>query len=179
MELIWLLDRSTAIVAYSLLYVAVLTGVFYNTPGFGDLYTAARRVHIPVSVLATIMMLSHALVGLVDAWLIVSGSSPAPSYPIEYFIAGVVVGGGALLLIAVAVLGFIDRPRFRGYDPRVIHWFAYAGFGFSTLHALAIGSDMTSYVRTWVVGAVAFLVYVLVVRAFSRFSASSSASDPR
>lgn len=164
-QLVWLLDRGAALVAYPALYLAVLTGIFYNTEAFGALHDAARRVHIEISVFAMLVTLLHAGVGVLDTWFVVSGQAPEPAYSLSYFLGGVVVGVGALLLLVVAVLGFTDAKRFdQPWGPRVVHGFAYGGFAFGTIHAAAIGTDMMGLVRPVLGPTVMFLVYVLVLR---------------
>jgi len=164
-QLVWLLDRGAALVAYPALYLAVLTGILYNTASFGVLHEAARRVHIELSVFATTVTLLHAGLGVLDAWFVVTGQVPAPAYSMPYFLGGVTVGAGAVLLLVVAVLGFTDASRFqRPWGPRVVHSFAYAGFAFGTVHAAAIGTDVTGLVRPLLGPSVAFLVYVLLLR---------------
>jgi len=164
-QLVWLLDRGAALVTYPSLYLAVLTGVLYNTESFGVLHEAAQRIHIELSVFAMIVTLLHAALGVLDAWFVVSGQVPAPAYTMPYFLGGVVVGTGALLVLVVAVLGFTDPNRFeRPWGPRVVHSFAYVGFAFGTIHAAAIGTDLTGLVRPLLGPSVAFLVYVLLLR---------------
>jgi len=87
----------------------------------------------------------------VDAWFVVTGQVPAPAYSMPYFLGGVTVGVGALLMLVVAVLGFTDAKRFqRPWGPRVVHSFTYAGFAFGTIHAAAIGTDLRdSFVPCW------------------------------
>jgi len=163
--IVWYLDRGAAIVTYPSLYLAVLTGVLYNTKSFGVLHRAAQRVHIELSVFAMLVTLLHAGLGVLDAWFVVSGQAPAPSYSMSYFLGGVAVGVGALVLLVVAVLGFTDARRFqRPWGPRVVHSFAYAGFAFGTLHAVAIGTDLVGLIRPVVGPSIAFLVYVLLLR---------------
>jgi len=163
--IVWYLDRGAALVAYPALYLAVLTGILYNTESFGVLHEAARRVHIEVSVFAMIVTLLHAGLGVFDAWFVVTGQVPAPAYSVPYFLGGVTVGVGALLLLVVSVLGFTDAKRFqRPWGPRVVHSFAYAGFAFGTIHAAAIGTDLIGLLRPVLGPSVAFLVYVLLLR---------------
>jgi len=164
-QLVWLLDRGAALLTYPLLYLAVLTGIFYNTESFGVIREAAQHIHIELSVFAMIVTLLHASLGVLDAWFVVTEQVPAPAYSIPYFLGGVAVGAGALLMLVVAVLGFTDAKRFqRPWGPRVIHSFAYAGFAFGTVHAAAIGTDLTGLVRPLLGPSVAFLVYVLLLR---------------
>ena len=164
-QLVWLVDRGAALVASPALYLAVLTGVLYNTEAFGVLNEAARRVHIELSVFAMLVTLLHAGVGLLDSWFVVSGQAPKPAYSMSYFGGGVVVGAGALLMLVVAVLGFTDPGRFsRPWGPRVVHTFAYGGFAFATIHAAAIGTDVVGLVRPVVAPSLVFLLYVLLLR---------------
>jgi hypothetical protein len=165
MELVWLLDRGAGLVAYPALYLAVLSGILYNTESFGLLYDAAQRVHIELSVFAMLVTLLHAGLGVLDTWFVLSGQAPKPSYSLSYFVAGVGVGIGALLLLVVAVLGFTDATRFDGpWGPRAVHAFAYGGFAFATMHAAAIGTDLTGLLRPVLGPTVLFLVYVLLLR---------------
>ncbi|PAU81511.1 hypothetical protein CK500_14540 [Halorubrum salipaludis] len=164
-ELVWLLDRGAALVAYPLLYLAVLTGIFYNTEAFGILHRGAQRVHIELSVFAMIVTALHAGLGILDSWFVVTGQAPAPAYSLSYFLGGIAVGVGALLLLVVAVLGFTDATRFdQPWGPRVVHAFAYGGFVFATLHAAAIGTDLTGLITPLLGPTVMFLVYVLLLR---------------
>lgn len=164
-ELVWLLDRGAGLVAYPSLYLAVLSGVFYNTESFGLLHDAAQRVHIELSVFALLVTLLHAGLGVLDTWFVFSGQAPTPSYSLSYFAVGVGVGIGALLLLIVAVLGFTDATRFDGpWGPRVVHAFAYGGFVFATIHAAAIGTDLAGLLRPVLGPTVLFLVYVLLLR---------------
>jgi hypothetical protein len=164
-QLVWLLDRGAALLTYPLLYLAVLTGVLYNTDAFGVLHRAAQRIHVELSVFAMIVTLLHAGLGLLDTWFVVTGQAPAPAYSMPYFLGGVAVGAGALLMLVVAVLGFTDANRFqRPWGPRVVHSFAYVGFAFGTIHAAAIGTDLAGLIRPLLGPSVAFLVYVLLLR---------------
>lgn len=162
---VWYVDRAAALVAYPSLYLAVLTGILYNTEEFGVLYDAARRIHVELSVFAMLITLGHAVLGVLDAWFVVTGQVPQPAYSNSYFLAGCVVGVGALLMLVVAVLGFADAGRFSGtWGPRVVHGFAYVGFAFATIHAAAIGTDVTGLIRPVLLSTTAFLVYVLLLR---------------
>lgn len=163
--IIWYLDRGAALIAFPTLYLAVITGILYNTESFGVLHEAARRVHIELSVFAMIVTLLHTGLGVLDAWLVTTGQVPPPAFSMPYFFGGVAVGLGALLLLVVAVLGFTDAKRFqRPWGPRVVHSFAYVGFAFGTIHAAAIGTDLAGLVRPVLGPSVAFLVYVLLLR---------------
>ncbi len=171
--IVWLSDRASGIVGYAVLYLAVLSGVFYSPRAarrFGAFHDLARRTHVELAVLALIVIAIHAVVGIVDTAFVATGVSPVPSYGLLYLFGGVVVGVGALLLICVAVLGFLDPRRFqRPWDARTVHLFAYGGFAFATVHVVAIGSDVTGFVQTGVVVAFAFVLYAVVTRALVNY----------
>jgi len=174
---IWYLDRGAALIVYPALYLAVLTGILYNAEAFGALYDAARRIHVEVSVFAMILTLLHAGLGVLDTWFVVTGQVPAPTYSMPYFLGGVVVGAGALLMLVVAVLGFTDAKRFQGpWGPRVVHSFAYAGFAFGTIHAAAIGTDLPGFIQPLLGPSMAFLVYILLLRVLVMRGLTSTAS---
>ncbi|MFB6121474.1 MAG: hypothetical protein ABEJ68_10200 [Halobacteriaceae archaeon] len=83
----------------------------------------------------------------------------------SYFVGGVVVGVGALLLLVVAVLGFTAPERFdQPWGPRVVHGFAYGGFVFATIHAAALGTDVAGLIVPLLAPSVTFLAYVLLLR---------------
>lgn len=169
MDLVWLLDRATGLLAYPTLYLAVLTGIFFNEPAFGRLYDLGRRVHVEIATLATVLVLAHGVIGLLDAGLVVSGAAPTPSYGLTFLVGGVAIGIGALVLTTVAVLGFLDPARFeRPWGPRAVHAFAYGGFVFATLHGIAVGSDVAGVPTRLAVLGLAFLGYVLVLRLLVR-----------
>ncbi len=178
MQLVWYLDRAIGLVSYAALYLATLTGVLHNADGFGVFQRAARRIHVETSVFAVLLMVGHALLGIADTWLVASGQSPVPAYGVRYLLVGVAVGGGALVVLLVAVLGFVDARRFeRPWSPTVVHAFAYAGFGFATIHAAAVGTDLLGVLRPGLVSGGVLLVYVVVLRALHRTGRLQSGDD--
>jgi len=167
-QLVWLLDRAAGLVALPALSLSVLTGIVYSADRFGPLYRAARRIHIEVAVFATIVMVVHGALGVLDAWFVVSGAAPAPAYSTSFLLAGTAVGVGGLFLLIVSVLGFLDARRFeRPWGPRVVHAFAYGGYAFAVVHAVAVGTDVGSVVRSALLASTAFLAYVVVLRALA------------
>lgn len=179
MAIVWYLDRGAALLAYPALYVAVLTGIFYNTKVFGRLHDAARRVHVEVAVFAMIVTFLHVGLGVVDTWLVVTAQVPPPSYSVGYLLAGVGVGAGALGLLVVSVLGFLDAKRFeRPWGPRVVHAFAYGGFAFATIHAAAVGTDVAGLIRPLFGASLAFLVYVLLLRLLAEHDLIPAVAEP-
>jgi len=166
--LVWYLDRAAGLVAYPTLYLAALTGVLFNARQFPTARAVARGVHYELAALAVVTMVIHGAVGLLDTWYVVDGQAPAPPFGVPYLVAGVAVGIGALFVLVVAVLGFVDPRRFeRPWSPQVVHAFAYLGFGFATVHVAAVGTDVVGLVRPLVVPSVGFLALVLALRALT------------
>ncbi len=159
---LWYLDRASALVLFPALWLTVLTGIFFTARGFGILHRLSRRIHIELAVFGIGMMAVHALVGTVDAWLVVDGTAPAPNYPLSLFLAGVGVGFVALVVLVVAALGFLEPRRFD--HPGTVHALAYGGFAFGTIHAVAIGTDMTGLLGQLVVGSVVFVILALTLK---------------
>jgi hypothetical protein len=157
---LWYLDRASALVLYPALWLTVLTGVFFTERQFGVIHRFSVRIHIGLAVFAVGVMALHAVVGTIDAWLVVDGVAPAPNYPFPLFVAGVGVGGVALVLVVVAVLGFLEPRRFE--HPQAVHALAYGGFAFATIHAVAIGNDTTGLLGQLVVASVGFVGLALV-----------------
>ncbi len=160
---VWYVDRATGLVLYPALWLAVLTGVFMRTSALGALARFSRRYHVLVATFAVIMILAHSVVGLVDADMLIDGEAPAPNYPMLVFVAGVVVGVVAAIVVIVAVLGFLSPTRFN--HPRLVHALAYGGFAFGTVHAVLIGTDVTGLLVQGIEASVALLVLALVMKA--------------
>ncbi|MFA5862382.1 MAG: hypothetical protein WDA16_11880 [Candidatus Thermoplasmatota archaeon] len=172
---IWYLDRGTALVSLVALWFAVLTGILYNARAFGALHRAARTIHVPSSVVASVTILLHVGVGLVDAWLVLTRRVPHPAYSDAYFAVGLVVGASALVLTVTSVLAFADAKSFqRPWDPKLVHMFAYGGFVFATLHGAAVGTDLVRFIQPGLVATCLFLLYVLVLR----FAADKLSTSP-
>lgn len=165
MGLVWLLDRATGLLAYPALWLAVASGIWYDASELGPLRDAAHAAHIPIAAFASFLVVAHGALGTVDLVLVTTGRSPVPDYGLPYLAAGVAVGAGALLVLAVAVLAFLDPVRAaRPWSPTVVHWLSYVGFGFATVHGAAIGTDVTWVPTRWVVASLVVLAYMVAIR---------------
>ena len=146
MLLLWYADRATGISAYMLLVVSVFTGIAYNAKAFGAVHRFAQATHTPLSWAAVALLLLHGGLGAVDALLVVNGSTPPPGYGLPFLVAGAAMGLGALILVVVATIAFVDPKRIeRPWKPGVVHAFAYGGFAFATIHAAAVGTDVREF----------------------------------
>lgn len=162
---LWFADRATALLAYPALVLAAFTGIAHSAKSRGFLHRWARAYHTYVSLLAVLLVLAHGGLGAWDAYVVARGQVPEPSYGLAFFLAGTAIGIGALFLTVVATLAFLDAKRFtRPWSPRLVHAFAYAGFAFATVHAVAIGTDMRPFAAQFAAGVSAFLALAVVSR---------------
>lgn len=173
---LWYADRASAILAYVALVASAFTGIAYNAASFGALHLWSRKIHTPVSWVAVVLLLLHGALGTVDTLLVATGASPAPGYGTPFLVAGVALGGGALVLTVVATLAFVDPKRFeRPWKPGLVHAFAYGGFAFATIHAAAVGTDVRDLAIQGI-AAIAFLLAMAVI--FRRRKGASAPAPP-
>lgn len=176
---LWYLDRGSALVAWSFLWLATLSGALHAARGLGALQAAAKRLHTPASVVAMVALLVHVVAGVGDAWLVATRRVPHPAYGDAWFATGVFVGVAALALLATAVLALLDARRFaRPWDPRGVHALAYAAFAFATLHAAAVGSDALAWAAPAALGASALILLALLMRGASRTPTAPAGRPP-
>jgi len=159
---LWYADRGSAIVLYPALWAAVVTGAARRVEAAPGLRDLSRRYHVHVSVFAVVLGLLHGVLGTLDTVVIFDGGAPMPAYGPVVLLGGVAVGLLGAALTGVAVLGFLDPRRFD--RPVVVHALAYLGFAVGTLHALAVGTDVTRLVVQGVSGSLVLVFVVLLVR---------------
>jgi predicted ferric reductase len=140
----WYLSRSTAVVAYILLWLAMALGLMMTNklarlwPG-GPL---AFDLHEHASILGLAFGLFHALILLGDRYA---------SYSLTQILVPFASGGGlatwvglgqvGLYLMGVVGLSFYVRPLIGRAGWRLIHLLSFATFGLVLLHGVMSGSD--------------------------------------
>jgi predicted ferric reductase len=140
----WYLARSSAWVAYLLLWGSMLMGLLMTTkaarlwPGG----PAAFDVHQFISLLSIAVALFHGLILTGDRYINFSAvqvfvpfSNPA------YRPLWVGIGQVAFYLLALVGLSFYARRRLTPRGWRWIHYLSFAAFGFVFLHATASGTE--------------------------------------
>lgn len=161
----WYLDRSAGLVAYVGLWLAVLTGIFYEAHGLPWLSAAARRIHLPASFFAIAVILLHVGLGAWDAAAVFLHRVPTPGYGLAYLWIALGVGAGGFLALFTGILGFLDARRFRRpWDPRTVHLFTYGGFALASVHAVAAGTDMTRFATAGIVAGTVLVGAALLAR---------------
>lgn len=162
---LWYSDRSTGLLAYVLLVMATLTGIPFDAGLMGALNRFSRWSHTPLSWAAVGLVFAHGILGTIDASVVAGGQVPAPGYGIPFLLVGCLVGLGALVLILVATAAFADPKRFhRPWKPRLVHAFAYGGFGLATIHMAAVGTDIKDWGMQIAVAIGALVVLSLLLR---------------
>ena len=159
---LWYFDRGSGLVLIPALWVAVLTGVFVRTRVPRVFHEFSTRYHLRVAIFSVSVLIIHAAIGTLDTVFVVTGTVPAPNYPLWFFVVGTVVGAGAFTTILVAVSSFIAPSWFT--DPVLVHALAYIGFGTGVLHAVALGTDVGAFVRSLLWSSLAFVVAALCLK---------------
>ncbi len=140
----WYLTRSTGIVAFLLLTVALAFGVAATqrslaSPAWPRF--ATQDLHRNVSLLGTVFIVVHVVTTVVDGYapvgwwsLVVPGAS---AYKTAWVALGTVAFDLVLLLTATSLLRLRMNPRVW----RAVHWAAYLLWPLTLLHFLKTGTD--------------------------------------
>ncbi|MEN9936998.1 MAG: hypothetical protein RLZZ387_3577 [Chloroflexota bacterium] len=143
----WYLSRSTAFVAYALLWLAMALGLMMTNrlarlwPG-GPL---AFDLHEHASILGLAFGLFHALILLGDRYASYSLAQILVPFASGGALAGWVgLGQVGLYLMGVVGLSFYVRPLIGWAGWRLIHFLSFATFGLALLHGVMTGSDTGS-----------------------------------
>ncbi len=172
----WYLSRSSAVVAYALLWLAMVFGLLITSktariwPG-GPL---ALALHQHTSLLGLAFTLFHALILLGDRYAAASLASLfVPLGFVSHRPLWVAVGQVAFYALAVIVMSFYVKQYIGRRAWRVIHLVSFAVFGMALVHGIGAGSDTaTPLVQGiyWVSGAsIVFLTsYRMLVSTIAR-----------
>lgn len=165
----WYVSRSTGIVAWSLLALAVLWGLALSTRALGRRPTAPwlLDVHRFLGGLAVIFTLFHLVSLMLDPWASFSIGDLLIPYQSSWK-PGAVAWGivGFYLLLAVEITSLLkNRMSTRVWHG--IHLLSYVLYAAATIHLLTAGSDRNSPLLRWsvlaTVGAVIFFTIYRVI----------------
>ncbi len=143
----WYLTRSTGIVAFLLMTVALAFGVAATqrslaSPAWPRF--ATQNLHRNVSLLGIVFIVVHVITTIVDGYVSVSWWSlivpGASAYKTFWVSLGTIAFDLVLLLTATSLL----RLRMSAGLWRAVHWGAYALWPLTLLHFLKTGTDATS-----------------------------------
>jgi methionine sulfoxide reductase heme-binding subunit len=169
---LWILARSTGVVAYALLAGTVLAGLTARSRPVRALPAAATvDVHRFLSLLALMAVCLHGVLLALDTSvrippvaLLVPGASP-------YRPVWVGLGVGAAELMLLVHLSFRFRARIGPTNWRRLHYVTYAVFLGATAHGLMAGTDSA---RPWALG-----MYVAATGAVVALTAWRILAPPR
>jgi len=155
----WFLSRSSAFVAYLLLWGSMMLGLAI-TNKMARLWPGgpvAFDLHQHLSLLALGTALFHAFILVGDPYIGYSLSDILiPFRALGYRVEWVGMGQLALYLVAVVVLSFYVRKRLGNASWRAIHFLTYTGFILVLFHGLRSGTDspaLWAQVIYWATGA--------------------------
>lgn len=178
----WFLSRSSALVAYSLLWISMVFGLVITNqlariwPGG----PTAFDLHQFVSILGLAFSLFHGLILLGDNYVNLKPTQIlVPFTTLTYKPFWVGLGQIAFYLWMLITLSFYIRKSIRVKTWRIIHYFSYLTFSLILLHGITSGTDTaTNWVSTmyWFSGFSLFflLIYRLVLEFNKRLQAHLS-----
>jgi predicted ferric reductase len=140
----WYLSRSSAFVAYLLLWLSMVFGLVI-TNRMAKLWPggpAAFELHQHVSLLAIAFALFHGLILMGDQFINVSFANVMLPFMMgSYRPIWVGLGQVGLYLSLLVTVTFYARKWLGGQRWRVIHLMSYLGFGLALTHGLLSGTD--------------------------------------
>jgi len=178
----WFLSRSSALVAYLLLWLSMCLGLVI-TNKLTRLWLGgpvAFDLHQHTSLLGVAFALFHGLILLGDRYL-----NPSlwqvlfPFGMLDYHPFWVGLGQMGFYLMAMVAFSFYVRKQISPHIWRSIHFLSFVSFAFALLHGIASGTDSAAtwaQVFYWSTGGVFLflLIYRLLMAAFKPVSVRQS-----
>ncbi|HTP06976.1 MAG TPA: hypothetical protein VMP08_01905 [Anaerolineae bacterium] len=176
----WYLSRASAMVAYSLLWLSMASGLIITNklarlwPG-GPI---AFDLHQFTSLLGLAFALFHALILMGDKYINYDLAQVlVPFNSTGYKPVWVGLGQIGFYLLAIVSLSFYVRKRLGNRTWRLIHYFSFLMFALALLHGIFAGTDSTVValqIFYWVTGASSLFLTVYRV-IITRFAAKKQA----
>lgn len=166
-KLSWHLVRSSGIVAYVLLMVSTVWGLFISAQFVKDWSPGpvSMTIHSTISWLSLILGLIHALLLLFDDYFQYTLSDLLVPFIGPYRPEVVGLGTLAFWVLVVVTLSFPLKKRLGHVTWKRLHYASYAAFGMVSLHGLFAGTDGTHLgFRLLVGGGVLLVVLLLGIR---------------
>lgn len=164
-EIFWFFSRSSAFVAYLLLWLSMVFGLFLTTKLAKQMnvFHQINELHKFISLTGLGFVAIHALVLLGDQYIQTSFLQILlPFFFTSYLPIAVGLGQIGFYFFLLLVASFYIRKRIGGKTWRAIHYFSFGGYFLSLLHAVFSGtdtSDPTAQFLYWfTAGVVVFLI---------------------
>jgi predicted ferric reductase len=148
----WHLARASALVAYLLLWLAMVFGLLLSSKSARSWLSPALAfdLHQYTSLLGLAFALFHALILLGDQYLSLSlRQLLLPFSSLQYRPLGVGLGQLAFYLLALVGLSFYVRQLLTQRYWRLIHFLSFLTFFLALLHGLLSGSDTENVWVRW------------------------------
>lgn len=145
----WYISRITGLIAYALLWVVLLFGFSFRTPFLKKIVAPAYKLdlHIYLSVLAFVFILTHAFILLFDHLADLSLADILIPYHVSTpFIdpAGLAAGIIAFYIFLIIIITSLLRKHLPHGLWRGLHFFHALLYILVVLHALQMGTDIAS-----------------------------------
>lgn len=163
----WYLTRSTGLVAFVLMTVAMAFGVAATQRALASRAWprfATQDLHRNVSLLGLLFIAVHVVTTIVDGYVTVSWWSVVVPGASAYKTFWVALGTLALDLVLLLVATSLLRRRMTARSWRAVHWGAYALWPLTLAHFLGTGTDAGGLGLLLGIGALLVVVAAVGVR---------------
>jgi hypothetical protein len=140
---IWILARSSGLVAYALLTASMLAGIVLKARPFDRMVrpAAVADLHRFLALLGLGALAIHGTALVLDTTVHISPAALLVPGLVPYRPLATALGVLAAELMLVVYLSFPLRRRIGTRTWRRLHWATYAVFALATVHGLAAGSS--------------------------------------
>jgi len=177
---LWFLTRSTALVAFVLLTVALLVGLFATRRTAGVPRFASQALHRNTTLLALGFVVVHVATTVLDGYVPVGWAAAVLPFTSAYRTTWVAAGTVAFDLAVLLTVTSLARARIGLRLWRGVHWLAYALWPLALVHYLGAGTDArTAWGRWLAVAAAVAVAGAVAVRVAAAVSAASQAPARR
>ncbi|MBU4337357.1 MAG: ferric reductase-like transmembrane domain-containing protein [Actinobacteria bacterium] len=146
MNLLWVISRATGIVSLVLLTLVVVLGIAVHrqagsrrTPRF-----VVAGLHRNATLLAVLLVVVHVVTVVADSYVTVSWLDTVVPFLGSYQTFWLGLGTVSLDLMVLLTVTSLLRHRIPARLWRGIHWLAYLFWPVAMVHAVGIGTDMTT-----------------------------------
>ena len=163
----WYLTRGTGLVALILVTASVLIGIAASMRAGGTRMPrfVVSGLHRNVSLLTVAFIVVHVITTIADAYAPITFVDAVVPFISAYRPIWLGLGALAFDIILALVITSLVRVRIGLKTWRGIHWFAYACFPITVVHALGTGSDASQH---WLLAVVAGCVGLVGIAILAR-----------